>query len=214
MHEQEKREAKLTEQMRQGSEEALATLFTHHRARLEKMIQLRLDQRLARRISGVDVLQETYLRAAKRLRHFAVQPELSAFMWMRLLVQQQLSEIHRRHFNAEMRDVRRETRFSLASASSGTNADSSQSGFVQLLADVSSPSETLSRKESALRLASILDGMRPNDREIIVLRHFEELTSTEAACTLGIAPAAAQKRYVRALQNLRRQMDLSGWVEQ
>lgn len=90
-------ERRLTQQMRQGSVVALGQLFELHRARLERIILLRLDSRIARRLSEQDVLQEVYLRASNRLKHFASRTTLSAFMWFRLLAYQQLTELYRRH---------------------------------------------------------------------------------------------------------------------
>ena len=196
-------ESRLTEEMRTGSEEAMATLFIRFRPRLERIIQLRLDARIARRVSAVDVLQETYLRAAQRLEHFALQPELSAFMWIRLLVYQQISEIYRRHFRAGIRDIRRE----MPSANwADSNADSFIGAASQLLSQGATPSETLSRKESMVRLENILHELRPIYRDIILLRHFEELTNAEAATALNIDKSTARKRYIRAIRKIRDQV--------
>lgn len=200
MSETEDCESRLTQELRAGSEEALATLFIRYRPRLERIIQLRLDARIARRISPVDVLQETYLRGAQRIEHFASQPTLSAFMWIRLLVYQQMTEIYRRHFRAEMRDIRRE----IPSANwADSNADSFIGAASQLLSRGATPSKVLSQKESFGRLENILHDLRPIYRDIVVLRHFEELSNAEAATALNIDLATARKRYIRAIRKIR-----------
>ena len=130
-------------------------------------------------------------------------------MWFRLLVQQQLIELYRRHYGSEMRDIRRES----ASASRGSTSDSFQISALQFLSHDSTPSQTFSRKESAFRLEVILNALRPVDREIIQLRHLEELSTAEAAVALNITPEATRKRYVRAMRTLRDQMDENGWME-
>jgi RNA polymerase sigma-70 factor (ECF subfamily) len=52
-------------------------------------------------------------------------------------------------------------------------------------------------------LQEAINRLRPLDREILALRHFEQLTRAEAARVLGIEEAAAAKRYLRALKRLK-----------
>ena len=196
--------------MRQGSVVALGQLFELHRARLERIILLRLDSRIARRLSEQDVLQEVYLRASNRLEHFASRTTLSAFMWFRLLAYQQLTELYRRHLGSEMRDVRRET-YSWPNSSSVVLS----SIAIQLRArNTDTPSQTFSREETTVRLEEVLGQLHSFDRQIIFLRHFEELSNAEAAVALDLSPSAARKRYFRALRRLRDRLNATDWNEQ
>ena len=98
----------LVAKMRGGDQDALADIFSLYRERLRRIIRFRLDYRIAGRVSDSDVLQESYIAAAKRLKHFADQKEMPAFLWLRLVAGQQLVELHRKHVQAEKRDVRKE----------------------------------------------------------------------------------------------------------
>jgi RNA polymerase sigma-70 factor (subfamily 1) len=188
----------LTARMRAGSEEALAEVFSHYRERLRRIISFRLDYRVAGRVSDSDVLQETYIAAAKRLNHFSKHQEMPAFLWLRLLVGQQLTDLHRQHLQAEMRDVRREVSLQPNAPSPHT----SMAIAAKLVGQMTAVSEIVARAERIERLEATLNQMDPIDREVIALRHFEELSNVETAKVLGIERAAASKRYIRAMSRL------------
>ena len=200
-------EATQIEELREGSQEALAALFARYSPRLTKIVRFRLDPRLARRISELDVLQDTYLRASQRIDHFvSADPPFSAFVWFRLLVNQQLSELYRKHFGAEMRDARRELFIESENAAKQTT---SQSLMHFLLATNSkTPSQIISHHEQLDRVEATLNQMSQLDQEMIALRHFEELSNSEAAEVLRISSATARKRYVRAMHRLRERMNM------
>jgi RNA polymerase sigma-70 factor (ECF subfamily) len=181
-----------------GDESALATLFGRYRKRLRQMVRLRLDRRLQGRVDPSDVLQEAYLDVAQQLHHYLKKRQMSFFLWLRLVTGQRLMRVHRQHLGAALRDAGREVslyRVALPQASSVSLAE-------QLLGRVSTPSQALIRAEIQVQLQSALNGMDPLDREIIALRHFEELSNSEAARVLNLEPSAASKRYVRALKRL------------
>ena len=188
----------LITKMRGGSEEALAEVFSHYRERLRRIISFRLDYRLAGRVSDSDVLQETYIAAARRLDHFSQHQEMPAFLWLRLLVGQQLIDLHRQHLQAEMRDVRKEVALDQQAPSPHT----SMSIAAQLASPMTAVSEIIARAERIERLEATLNQMDPIDREVIALRHFEELSNVETAKVLNIEQAAASKRYIRAMSRL------------
>jgi len=188
----------LLAQMRSGSEEALAEVFSHYRERLRRIIQFRIDYRIAPRVSDSDVLQDAYIAAAKRLGHFSKQQEMPAFLWLRLLVGQQLIDLHRQHLQAEMRDVRKEVSLQQHAPSPHT----SMAIAVQLAGPMTAVSEVVARAERIERLEATLNQMDPIDREVIALRHFEELSNVETAKVLGIEQPAASKRYIRAMARL------------
>lgn len=98
----------LEHQLGQGDQQALDKLFDLHRARLERIVFFRMNPMLRRRLEPEDILQEAYIAAVKRLDHYAKNPFRSAFLWLRMIVNQTLVDLHRRHIGAQGRDVRRE----------------------------------------------------------------------------------------------------------
>ena len=193
-------EAEILEALRCGGEEALAEYFDLTRERLKRIIQFRLDYRLSGRVSESDVLQDTYVRAAQRVDRFLAQEDpMPFFVWLRLEIRQKLQEIHRFHFGAEKRDVRREFRPERLEQSAKT----SMAMAAHMVAQMTSPSRLMERAEQITRLEGILNDMNELDREVIALRHFEELSNSETAEVLQIEPSAASKRYLRALKKLR-----------
>jgi RNA polymerase sigma-70 factor (ECF subfamily) len=184
--------AGLVARVRSGDQAALSELFDRHREKLRRMVELRLDSRLAGRVSASDVLQEAWIDAVKRVEHFFSKEGQSFFGWLRLIVGQRLADVHREHL-AGKRDAAREL---------GNNADSTCMA-ARLIGRASSPSQAAQRGETFAQLEEALSRMDPLDREVLALRHFEELSNTETAELLGIQTAAASKRYVRALARLK-----------
>jgi RNA polymerase sigma-70 factor (ECF subfamily) len=184
------------QRLRAGDRQALAELFAGHRERLRRMVALRLDPRLNGRLSPSDVLQEAYIDALMRLEHYLAKPGQSFYGWLRLIVGQRLVDVHREHLGAGKRDAGRE----LPPASSPCLA-------AQLAGQLTSPSGAAARNEELARLQEALDRLEPLDREVLALRHFEELSNAETAEVLGIERAAASKRYVRALARLKEALE-------
>jgi RNA polymerase sigma-70 factor (ECF subfamily) len=182
-----------------GDQQAVAALFARHRDRLEQMVRLRMDRRLQGRIDASDVLQETYLEAARRVGEFAREQGTSVYLWLRVLTGQKLVDLTRRHLGAKMRSAGQEIslyRGSLPQASSISLAE-------HLLGRLTSPSLAVIRAETQLRVQEALNTMDPVDREVLALRHFELLTNGEVAQVLGLSKAAASNRYVRALKRMK-----------
>ncbi len=182
-----------------GDKQALAALFSVHRENLRKMIQFRLDNRLRHRVDPDDILQEAFLAAEQRISSYRNESERSVFVWLRLIVGQTLVDVHRRHLGTKMRDANQEV--SLRYNGSPMASTATLSGY--LLGHLTSPSQAAMRAEVATLLEDVLDKMDDLDREVLVLRHFEELTNNEVAEILGIQKSAASNRYVRALQRLK-----------
>src|SRR5262245_17219559 len=182
----------------QGDRHCLGRLLDRDRDRLRRMVALRLDHRLHGRIDPSDVIQEAQLEAAERLAEYLRNPTMPFFLWLRLITGQRLVALHRRHLGARMRDAGREVSIDrpLQQATSAALA-------AQLLGRLTGPSEAAVRAEIKARLHEALDGMDPTDREVLTLRHFEQLTTAETARELGISEEAAKKRHVRALKRLK-----------
>src|SRR3954447_9822029 len=186
-----------------GDGGALAELFGRYRKRLKQMVRLRLDRRLQGRVDPSDVLQEAYLDAAEQLPHYLKKPGMGFFLWLRLVTGQRLARVHRQHLGAAMRDAGREVslhRGAMPQASTASLA-------AQVLGRVTSASRAAARAEVQVQLQQALNGMDPIDREVIALRHFEELTNAEAARVLDLSDQAASKRYVRALKRLQETLE-------
>lgn len=193
--------------LRDEGERALAVEFERHRERLRRMVEYRLGSRLGVRVDADDVLQEAFLNAAQRLSHYLKDPSKSLFVWLYMIVNQTLVDIHRRHVGAEMRDVNREIGF----GSPGSSSSSSALFALHLADSLTSPSGVAVRAELQGQLEKAIASMDPLDQEVISLRHFEDLTNAEVAELLGIRPTAASNRYVRALARLKELLDQLGW---
>ncbi len=186
----------------EGDRSALAELFEGYRPRLWRIVRFRLHPRLQGRIDADDVLQDAWLRAEQRIGSFITEASRSCFVWFRMIVTQALVDLHRRHLGADKRDARRE-----CSIDGRWSPESTVTSLSYHLSDhLPSPSSAAAKVESAEKLDGALAELSELDREVLVLRHFEELTNSETAIVLGITEQAASMRYVRALERLRHVM--------
>jgi RNA polymerase sigma-70 factor (ECF subfamily) len=191
--------AELLQRAGHGDAEALGDLFSRHRDRLRRMVQVRLDRRLQGRIDPSDVLQESYVEMARALAAYLKEPVLPFFLWLRMITGRKLQALHRHHLGSKIRDAGREVslhRGALPQASSVSLA-------AQLLGRLTTPSLAAVRAELQVRIQEALNSMDHLDREVLALRHFEQLTNTETAQVLGISEQAASNRFVRALKRLK-----------
>ncbi len=192
-------DVRLVERFKAGDVGAAGEIFTRHRQRLRRMVEMRLDHRLQARIDPSDVVQDAYAEVVVRLEKYVADPRFPLFLWLRLVVGERLMKVHRHHLGAQMREATREVslyRGALPAASSMAIAN-------QLLGRHTSPTQAAVRAERLLRLQHALNDLAPLDREILCLRHFEELTHAEAARVLEIEEATAAKRYIRAMKRLK-----------
>ena len=190
---------RLLEQAQTGDEAAMAELFDRYRKRLRQMVRLRLDRRLQGRVDSSDVLQDAYLDARKKLPTYSAKGDLPFFLWLRLVVGQKLTDLHRHHLGTQMRDATRDVsiyRGPMPEATSFALA-------AQLMGNVTTPSHAAIRAESKLQIQDALNAMDAIDREVLTLRHFEMLSNSETAQVLELSHAAASNRYVRALKRMK-----------
>jgi RNA polymerase sigma-70 factor (ECF subfamily) len=191
--------ARQLDRLRSGDRTALGELFAAYRDRLRRMVALRMDWRLQARVDASDVLQESFLDAAERLDSYLREPKVPVFLWLRLIVGEQLVNLHRHHLGTRMRDASCEVslqRGAMPAASSAALAS-------MLLFRLTSPTQAAIRAERLMRLQEALNTLDASDREILALRHFELLSRIEAAQVLGISEDAGSKRYLRALKRLK-----------
>jgi RNA polymerase sigma-70 factor (ECF subfamily) len=189
----------LLDAARNGDEGALAALIDRHRGRLERMVRLRMDRRLQGRVDPADVVQDAYLAVRGKFPQYIADSQLPFFLWLRLEVGQKLVDTHRFHLNTQMRDAGQEVSLHRGALPQVTSLSLAE----HLLGRLTSASHAAMRVELKLRVQEALNSMDPQDREVLILRHFEELTNAEAARVLGIKPTAAINRYVRALRRLK-----------
>ena len=183
--------------LEEGGQHALAALFSTCSERLERIVSFRLDPRIRGRIDAADILQEAYLEASNRLASFLESADVSFFVWLRQQTLQALVDIHRRHFR-QKRDVNREIHFSSTGASNGTSL--SIAHF--LVGQLTSPSQIVAHAEEMQWLEQALNSMNEVDREVLALRHFEQLGNSQVAEILDLTPTAASNRYLRAAARL------------
>lgn len=184
---------------RNGDEGALAVLVERHRDRLERMVRLRMDRRLQGRVDPADVVQDAYLAVRGKFAQYSADARLPFFLWLRLEVGQKLVDVHRFHLGTKMRDAGQEVSLHQGALPQVTSLSLAE----QLLGKLTTASHAAMRVELKLRVQEALNSMDPHDREVLILRHFEELSNAEAAQVLGIKPTAAVNRYVRALKRLK-----------
>ena len=190
---------RLALQAKGGNVAARAELFAKFRQQLHRLVALRLDRRLQGRLDPSDVLQEAFINYSRRIGDYADEQPEYFFVWLRTLTVQTLIDLHRMHLGTQKRDAAHEVslfRGALPEASSDSLAQ-------HLLGRLTSPSNAAVRAELQVRLQEVLNSLDPVDREILTLRHFEELTNGEVAAVLQLSKTAASNRYVRALDRLR-----------
>lgn len=183
--------------LKNGGEAALASLFASLSPRLERIISFRLDPRIRGRIDAADILQEAYLQVSSRIQAFLETADVSFFVWLRQQTLQILVDVYRREFR-QKRDVNREIQF----VSTGTPEGTSLSIAQFLIGQLTSPSEAAVRAEEMEWLQGALNSMNEIDREVLALRHFEQLGNSQVAEILGLTPTAASNRYLRAAARL------------
>jgi RNA polymerase sigma-70 factor (ECF subfamily) len=187
------------DRLRGGDRGALAAFFEQHRDRLRRMVELRLDARLRSRLDASDVVQEAFLDVARDLDSYLADPNLPPLLWLRLHVGRRLTTLHRQHLGTRMRNAGLEI-----SLYQGAVPEASSAALASmLLGRHTSPTQAAQRAERMLRVQEALNSLDPIDREVLALRHFEQLGRAEAAQVLGISQETGAKRYFRALKRLK-----------
>ncbi|MGO9463196.1 MAG: sigma-70 family RNA polymerase sigma factor [Isosphaeraceae bacterium] len=186
-----------------GDRSARQQLLARHRARLRQMVALRIDRRMAARVDPSDVVQEALADAAQSLSDYLKNRPLPFYPWLRQFAWERLLQLHRFHLQAKRRSVDREQLriFDLPDDSEVALAE-------RLVNSGSSPSARALESELRERVQSALESLEPRDREVLVLRYLEQLTTKEIAAVLGISEAAVKTRHRRALERLRRRLDV------
>ena len=191
------------DELKRRPQEAVAELMTKYQDPLLRMISFRLDRRLYGRVDPSDVWQDSYLEVSKRIEEFIDDPQVSFFVWARQITWQTLLKTNRRHLQTQKRDVTREEK-----SVRRQNDATSVALAARLLANVRTPSGEAVRGETIEQLRKALESMNDVDREVLALRHFEQLSNGQVAEILDLTKSAASNRYVRALAKLKEIMSM------
>jgi RNA polymerase sigma-70 factor (ECF subfamily) len=186
----------LLERSGRGDPTAREELLVRHRARLRRMVSVRLDPRLASRIDPSDIVQDVLVDAAVHLDEYLRRRPLPFYPWLRQFAWERVAKAHRNHIYSQRRSiVREEPDIPLL--------DESARHLAQLMAGGTSPSRRVIRREQHERLRAALAELGPLDREVLVMRHLEQMETSEIAAALGISEGAVRNRQYRALMRLR-----------
>jgi len=185
----------LLEQARAGDHSAFEELFNRHRMRLQKAIAIRMDRRLAARVDASDILQETYLEAFQRMPKYLQQEGMPFYLWLHWIARGKVLGLHRRHLGADKRAIQHEM--------PPMPVDSSAEFVSGMIGRGPSPSQELAKAELAEQLSKALGQLDDDERDLILWRHFEQLSARDTAQLLQISEPAAAKRYIRAVERLR-----------
>lgn len=182
-----------------GESAAVNSLLDRHREALRHMVRARLDQRLSRRVDASDVVQDVLLEASQRLADYLRDPRLPFAIWLREMARDRIIDLHRRHRVAVRRSLDREQPLSPANFGDRSSLELA----AQLRDPEVTPAAAALRNELHERFLDALDRMDEEDREILIIRHVEQLSNSEAARLLGLTPPAAGMRHLRALRRMR-----------
>lgn len=185
--------------VKDGNANAVNRLLERHRLSLRRLVQARLDRALARRVDASDIVQDVLLEANGRLQDYLADPKMPFHVWLRHLAKDRIIDMHRQHRGAQRRSLDREQPMA-------SPAFADQSSFdlaAQIKDDELTPAAASIRKELEGRFLAAMDQMDEEDREILLMRHFEQLGNSETAEVLGLSAAAAGMRHLRALRKLR-----------
>jgi RNA polymerase sigma-70 factor (ECF subfamily) len=192
----------LLAQAQAGDRAATDRLLERHRQALRQMVQMRLDPRLRQRVDVSDVVQEVLVEASRRLQEYLAQPTLPYHLWLRQIAQDRIIDAYRRHRGSSKRSLDRERALELPADA----AHSTQDLVQQLVGRELTPAQAAVQAELAQLVAAAIRQLPPQDAEILLMRHYEQLSNQEIAQALGLTEPAASMRYLRALRRLKERL--------
>jgi len=185
-----------------GDADAINRLMDRHRESLRRMVQLRLDQKIQRRIDVSDVVQDVLVEANRRLQDYLASPVMPYHLWLRQIAQDRIIDAHRRHRGSAKRSVDRERNLAVPAADDHSTIQLA----AQLCDDQLTPAAAATQAELAKAVEAAIAKLPDQDCEIIVMRHYEQLSNQEIAQALGLTEPAASMRYLRAIRRLKELM--------
>jgi len=189
----------LLDQAKAGNADAVDQLLARHREPIRRMIDLRLDPAIAQRLDASDVVQEVLIEANRRFQDYLKAPSMPFHLWLRHIAKDHIIDAHRRHHQAQKRGVNREQPMHRPAWADRSSLDLA----AQLLDQDLTPASAAIQQEMRRRLREAIAQLDEDDREVILMRHYEMLANQEVASSLGLTEAAASMRYLRAVRKLR-----------
>jgi RNA polymerase sigma-70 factor, ECF subfamily len=186
-----------------GDSQAVDRLLDRHRDSLRKLIGMRLDQKIMRRIDVSDVVQDVLIEANRRLQDYLENPVMAFHLWIRQIAKDRIIDAHRRHRVSAKRSIDREQ----ALATAGPVDQSTIELVGQLRDPALTPAAAATQREMAFHVQAAIGELEERDREIIWMRHYEQLSNQDIAAALDLTEPAASMRYLRALKKLRKLLD-------
>lgn len=184
---------------KEGNEEAVNRLLEKHRDPVRRLVQMRLDRKVQQRVDVSDVVQEVMVEASGRLRDYLENPVMAFHLWLRQIAWDHMIDTYRRHRVSAKRNMDREQAMAIP-----TGYDDSAIELAGQLRDPNmTPQQIASQKEIAAQVEAAIDQLGEQDREIVMMRHYEHLSNLEIAEALHLNPPAASMRYLRAVRRLR-----------
>lgn len=198
--------ARLLAGAREGNSEAIDALLARHRDSLRRLVDLRMDQQIKQRIDASDVVQDVLVEANRRLQDYLRNPSIAFHLWIRQIAKDRIIDAHRRHRVSAKRSVDCEQ----VLATHGAFDQSSLDLVSQLRDRQLTPAAQAAQREIVIQVDQAVHRLDEHDREMILMRHYEQLSNQEIAQALGLSEPASSMRYLRALKRLRALMENDG----
>jgi RNA polymerase sigma-70 factor, ECF subfamily len=173
----------------------LSVLFDRYKERLRRTVRLRLDPRLTGIVDSSGVLKLAREEVDRRVAE-AAGTTAGSFLWLRQIVGEVMQRIHQQRLGPDVRgDI---------SLYRGALPEATSTSLAAHLLGKGGTAEDLAaaRAEQKILLQEALNAMEPLDREVLTLRHCEQLSNEEAATVLKVSSAAASEAYIRALKRI------------
>lgn len=196
----------LLDRVRDGDEAAINGLLARHREAIKRMIDRRMDRVVQHRVDASDIVQDVMLEANRRLGDYLANPTMPFQLWLRHMARDRLIDAHRRHRVAANRSVDRE----VSVPQPGPEERSADDVIAGIADRELTPAAAATWHELERRFAAAVEQLDDDDRKIVLLRHFEHLSTADAAAALGLSKPAAGMRYLRAMRRLRVLLDGGG----
>ncbi|MEM9369191.1 MAG: sigma-70 family RNA polymerase sigma factor [Planctomycetota bacterium] len=190
----------LIESARSGDLDAVNQLLDRHRGGIRRLVELRLDRKVQRRVDVSDVVQDVMVEASGRLDKYLDDPVMAFHLWLRQIAWDHIIDTYRRHRVSAKRNMDREQPLNTG----GDQVDESSVDLaIQIQDPAMTPAAVATQREIAGRVEAAIDLLDDHDRDVILMRHYEHLSNLEIAEVLGLNPPAASMRYLRAVRRLR-----------
>jgi RNA polymerase sigma-70 factor, ECF subfamily len=188
---------------KQGDGKAVNRLLEKHRGPVKRLVQLRLDRKVQKRVDVSDVVQDVMVEASGRLQKYLDDPVMAFHLWLRQIAWDHIIDTYRRHRVSAKRNMDREQPMSVP----GGNDQSTIELAAQLCDPAMTPAAAAAQKEISKRVEAAIEQLNEQDREVIMMRHYEHLSNLEIAEVMKLNPPAASMRYLRAIRRLRQLLD-------